>query len=442
MDNENLEPLKGTGLRDRLATFQHNLIDRAWGVTVLLALVGLTNNVVAWVRTGAESSFAVTITVSLVVITGYFFREKIPFGVKVVFFILLQIALGFANFLDGGMFGAGWFWFVSASFLTAVFYSIRAGMIGLILFALLVAYVGVGYVSGSMVSSYDLLIRSRDVGTWVNFFTVVILVSLVILYMIGGYLKEIQDLLGEVSEQRNQAEAASRAKSEFLSNMSRELCAPLNTMLGVAQLIEKDPATAAKQKDQAHEIQHTGKLLLGQINDLLDLPRIEAGKIAFDMQNMTVGVLTARSFNLLAEASQKAGVTLVNDGGDGENAVIRADPIRLLQVVLNLLSNAIKYNVRSGDGRAHLSYERRRGSVRIVVRDTGLGIPEDKFLRVFNAFDRLGFEVSTIEGSGIGLMISKRIVEAMGGTICFDSVVGKGSTFWVEFDTADEVIGR
>lgn len=431
---ENPPSLARADLDERLAGFRRSLIDRTWGVAVILAVVAIINNSIAIAKNGANPMFLTSIAIGLLVILGYFVLDKIPFGVKVAASLLLQLVLGFVNFFAGGMFGTGWFWFVSAAFLAAVFYSIRVGQIGLLLFALLVIYVGAGYVDATIVASFDLDQRNRDVGAWVRFFSVVVMLSMIVLYMIGGYLEAIRELLEEIDLQRDKAETASRAKSEFLANMSRELQTPLQAMLKHAQAIANDIAATTAQQEHSHEIRSAGKLLLNLIDDLLDLPRVEAGKITLAMQPTTPGPLMRRSIELLSEAAHKANVALIDEGGNGVDTAIMADPIRLLQVLSNFLSNGIKYNLPHGQVRMSCTLNDER--VRISVRDSGVGIPEDKWLRVFDAFDRLGFEGSGIEGAGIGLMISKNIVKAMGGGVGFDSIERQGSVFWVEFPVA------
>ena len=240
----------------------------------------------------------------------------------------------------------------------------------------------------------------------------------------------------ELRKSEAAAEAASRAKSEFLSSMSHELRTPLNAVLGYAQLFAGDPELPEDKQEDAREIERAGQVLLSLVNEVLDLSRIESGRMELTMEALTVDALGAKSLQMVAGAAQAAGIELIDADGDGRNAVIQADPVRLLQVMLNLLTNAIKYNRPKGSVR--LSYTLMGAqAVRIVVSDTGLGIPASKQERIFTAFDRLGFENGCIEGTGIGLLIAKRIVEAMDGRLGFDSVEGQGSSFWAEFPLAE-----
>lgn len=237
----------------------------------------------------------------------------------------------------------------------------------------------------------------------------------------------------ELRAAKEAADAASRAKSEFLASMSHELRTPLNAILGFSQLLGMDMDLPKESRDHAREIERAGEHLLSLVTDLIDLARIEAGRLELSMEPVLVKVILAESLALVAPIASKQAIHVseVICHSPIERLAVLADYVRLRQVVINLLSNAIKYNRPQGN--VTLSCQIRDGRVRINVADAGPGIPLDKQGRIFSAFDRLGEELGVVEGTGIGLVITKRIVEAMGGEIGFHSVEDLGSSFWVEF---------
>ena len=228
---------------------------------------------------------------------------------------------------------------------------------------------------------------------------------------------------------REAADRANQAKSDFLSSMSHELRTPMNVILGFAQMLEYDSAMTADQQDSVHEIVKAGKHLLELINEVLDLAKIESGGIDLSLEPVALDAAIEECLALMGMLADKRGIRLGHNGL--QDAVVRADRTRLKQVLLNLLSNAIKYNRDGGSVRIDV---RPQGSdrLRIEVSDTGHGIPADKLAQLFQPFNRLDAENSEIEGTGIGLIITRRLVEMMGGAVDVQSTVGVGSTFWID----------
>lgn len=230
-------------------------------------------------------------------------------------------------------------------------------------------------------------------------------------------------------EARKAADSANQAKSEFLSSMSHELRTPMNAIIGFAQILQYDSEMTADQQDNVHEILKAGRHLLGLINEVLDLAKIESGRINLSLEPVDLSSLAEDCRHLLQPIATQAGIDLIIDLPT-ESSVF-ADRVRLKQVLLNLLSNAIKYN--RPEGKVSLAIAPgKAGHLRLVVADTGLGIAEERIKELFQPFNRLGAEASEVEGTGIGLTITRRLVEMMGGEIGVESTLGIGSTFWVE----------
>lgn len=240
----------------------------------------------------------------------------------------------------------------------------------------------------------------------------------------------------ELEVARAQADQASRAKSDFLSNMTHELRSPLNAILGFAQLVDMGPPEPTPaQKTHVAQILRAGWYLLDLIGEILDFNSLESGQLALSMEPLSVSDVLLDCQTLMQGQAHKKNIVMDFPPATPDWRV-NADRTRLKQVMVNLLSNAIKYN-RAG-GTVTVSCSRTDGPrLRISVQDTGEGLSSEKLAHLFQPFNRLGKEDSAEEGSGIGLAVSKRLVELMGGTIGATSSVGAGSEFWIEIGLCD-----
>jgi PAS domain S-box-containing protein len=241
----------------------------------------------------------------------------------------------------------------------------------------------------------------------------------------------------ELERAKAAAEKANLAKSDFLSSMSHELRSPLNAILGFAQLINSEtPPPSTTQKDSIDQILHAGWYLLDLINEILDLAQIESGKLALSREPTSLAEVLLECQAMIEPQAQKRGIKMAFPDDDTPRFV-DADRTRLKQVLINLLSNAIKYNRANGTVVVECD-QTSPDRMRVSVRDTGAGLPPDKLSQLFQPFNRLGQERSAEEGTGIGLVMSKRLVELMGGMIGVESTVGLGSVFWFELNSTPE----
>lgn len=219
----------------------------------------------------------------------------------------------------------------------------------------------------------------------------------------------------------------------FFPVMSHELRTPMNAILGFSQLLTSNTThpMSATQKIQAREILNAGEHLMDLINGVLDLSEIESGSLSLSIENLNIADLVEDTLSLIAPLAEKKSIQIYNEIKGRSDVWVLGDPVRLKQVLLNLFSNAIKYTDDQGKVTLSLS-EPQKGMMSLTVTDTGIGIPAEKMGSMFKPFNRLGAEYTEVEGTGIGLCITKRLIIMMNGTIAVESTLGKGSAFSIQ----------
>ncbi|HET6954404.1 MAG TPA: ATP-binding protein [Acidimicrobiales bacterium] len=250
---------------------------------------------------------------------------------------------------------------------------------------------------------------------------------------IGRLAEKVFSAGALLESRRAEAEAATRAKDEVLSRVSHELTTPLTTMIGLGRLLADDPDLGPEDREDAQHIVRAGHQLHGLIQEMLDIKAIEAGKLSLVIEPVPVHDAADDAIHLVQPAAGKRSIAFHVDCPD--DLVVAADRRRLREILLNLLSNAVKYNHEGG--RIDLTARRRDGIVHVRVTDTGPGISPDDQRHLFEPFERLEAATSDIEGSGVGLSLTRHVVEAMDGAIGVESTVGEGSTFWFDLPASD-----
>jgi len=235
----------------------------------------------------------------------------------------------------------------------------------------------------------------------------------------------------ELESAKSTAEKANLAKSDFLSSMSHELRTPLNAILGFAQVMESDsPPPTSSQKESIEQILQAGWYLLELINEILDLALIESGKLSMSREPLSFAEVMLECQTMIEPQAQKRGIVLKFPRFP-DSCFVRGDRTRIKQIMVNLLSNAIKYNRERGTVEVtYVAINPKR--IRVSIRDTGAGLSPEKLAQLFQPFNRLGQEAGGTEGTGIGLVVTKRLIELMGGEIGVESTIGMGSVFWIE----------
>ena len=256
-----------------------------------------------------------------------------------------------------------------------------------------------------------------------------------IMFCVAHDVTERAQIEKALREAKAEADRANRAKSEFLSRMSHELRTPLNAILGFGQLLERQNPTDTQRTRVTHIIS-AGRHLLNLINEVLDISRIEAGHLQLSLEPVCVADAVEEALSLMRPLAAERGTDLAIAEPLDPKSYVMADQQRLKQVILNLLTNAVKYTPPEGKVAVSCTASG-AGLMRVVVTDNGDGIAPGKLARLFTPFDRLGAEQTTVEGTGLGLALCQRLMDAMNGSIGVDTVVGQGSTFWIELRSVD-----
>lgn len=401
----------------------HN--EMAWSTATLFLLCGIgylaTSIREAWASLVAQAGAAITAFTALLVTDEYVFRalsnqdRMIPMALNTALMFLVA---------SGGILILTW----RHGFMRTLTLSAAGSKTTLLLLGMaIVIPFGLGLTIEELRRNGFIGQRSGDA------FTVALIsgVFAVVIWMTARCNARAEEA---VLAAKADAERANLAKSEFLSRMSHELRTPLNAILGFAQILQLE-GLSDRQADCVSHILRGGKHLLSMINEVLDISRIETGNLAMSCEPVEASGLLREAVQLLAPVASDKGVDLRDRTDSSDQIYVTADRQRLHQVLINLLSNAIKYNVADGK----VTVECRHGEpgrVQLVVSDTGKGIDEDKLSQLFSPFSRLGAEDSTVEGTGLGLALSKSLSECMGGTLVYAPNPGGGSVFTLELRAA------
>jgi signal transduction histidine kinase/CheY-like chemotaxis protein len=392
-----------------------------------------------------EISFALVAVCAII----YFRYSRNLWLSETIVLTLLVLIMSFL-FFRGGMEGTGIFWWFCAP-AGAFFTKGRKEGWAWVLFLVAEALIGLALQGlGVIRLPYDWIFLRQFLATY-------LVVSILVYFyetirhdyekLIESKTAEVMDtnvqLNAEIEERqkaeealvvaRMDAERANHAKSEFLSRMSHELRTPMNSILGFAQLMESDDREPlpVPHRESLQHILRGGRHLLGLINEVLDLARIESGRMTLSPEPVPVAPFVRDALSMIRPLAQTHRVRITNRIEESPIVRIQADPNRLKQILLNLLSNAVKYN-REGGLVTVEAFERGDGRLRLSVTDTGPGIAADQQALIFEPFHRLGADKLPIEGSGIGLTISRKLTEAMGGSLGLTSTPGLGSCFYID----------
>ncbi|MBL6966131.1 MAG: response regulator [Anaerolineales bacterium] len=449
---------------------------RASAINILLIVstVAFAPAIIAWgwnfnSSTTEKGAFFFYLAI-FILLAGMAYFRQLDYRIRAWGFLFLTYITGTAALILGGLAGDGRIYLIALPVIASILVNKRAG--ASILGASILTYVLVGYSAQRGWITDTLLFRENplDQAIWLQEGIVMaasLAMVLVLQWSFNQFLEstaaknaqmyerikhfadelehrvdertaELKTAYDTLNAAKNEAERANLAKNEFLSRMSHELRAPMSLVLGFAQLLQmnqKEPLTPQQQENIGH-ILGEGEHLLRMIDQVLDFARIEEGQIAVSLKTVDARAVLQELYYLIAPLAAPSQIQIELNECAPDALFVRADPQHLHQVLLNLLSNAIKYNRRGGIVTISSQCPAPQ-KVRIVVSDTGVGISEEKFDQLFTPFVRLVDEPSEVEGTGLGLALSKRLMELMEGEIGVESTPGQGSAFWIELPLLD-----
>lgn len=395
-------------------------------VISLIAIPGLAASLYRSTEIGwlPVMNFHILIAITLWIIT--IFRKKLPYEIQAGFLLTLFFIIGISGIYQFGLVAGGITYLVVTTPLALILFGRKTGIIIFLLAFIFVFVISFFVVSGNLKYNFDVTMYVVSASSWVNAIISWAIASITLAISIHVYNKHLIKTLTISLRHQREAVIASHAKSQFLSSMSHELRTPLNSILGFSQLIEMY-SNDEKAKKHSAEIISAGNYLLHLINEVLDLSKIESGAVELSITSVSFNTIYHDALNLIKPIIDKNDIRITDNIDPLNDIKINVDETRFKQILLNIFSNAVKYNSEKGEIIINSLINNK--TFCLSITDTGQGLTKEQQKTIFLPFDRAGKENSNIEGVGLGLAISKKLIEQMNGSISVESKPGEGSSF-------------